>query len=372
MAEITAAQVKELRERTQAGMMECKKALQEANGDMNAAAEILAKKGATKAAGKAGKIAAEGLVNALLSSDGRHGVLVEVNCQTDFVAKGDDFKNLLATASKAALEHRTPDAATLLALNVNGQTLQEQADGCTARSGEKHAVRRVALFETTANGLLRSYIHHGSRIAVMVELTSSNAADPRVVEFADDVAIQVASMSPIYLQKSDVPAEVVSKQREILSALMDKEDADITNEPAAYMKRVEALVVERAQEEGREVADAAAEAKTLVETDEKFRSSLEGFVKAADKVRARPAAQREKILEGKVSKWLNEVVLHDQVSVKESKKTIVQLQGDLAKAVAGTSIVRFARYEVGEGIEKAATKDFATEVAEMAAAANKA
>jgi elongation factor Ts len=371
MAEITAAQVKELRERTQAGMMECKKALQEANGDMSAAAEILAKKGKTKADGKAGKIAAEGLVNALLSSDGRRGVLVEVNCQTDFVAKGDDFKNLLATASKAALEHRTPDAATLLALSVNGQTLQEQADGCTARSGEKHAVRRVALFETTANGLLRSYIHHGSRIAVMVELTSSNAADARVVEFADDVAIQVASMSPIYLQKSDVPAEVVSKQREILSALMDKEDADITNEPAAYMKRVEALVVERAAEENREV-DAAAEAKALVETDEKFRGSLEGFVKAADKVRARPAAQREKILEGKVSKWLNEVVLHDQVSVKESKKTIVQLQGDLAKAVAGTSIVRFARYEVGEGIEKAATKDFATEVAEMAAAANKA
>jgi elongation factor Ts len=372
MAEITAGMVKELRERTQAGMMECKKALQEANGDLKAAAEILAKKGKTKADGKAGKIAAEGLVRALLSGDGRHGVLVEVNCQTDFVAKGDDFKSLLADAATAALEHRTPDAAALLATTFNGKTFQERCDESTVRSGEKHAIRRVTHFEAAPDGLLRSYIHHGSRIAVMVELRSSNTADPRVVEFADDVAIQVASMSPMYLQKSDVPAEVVSKQREILSALMEKEDAEILGEPEAYMKRVEAVVVERAQEEGREVSDATAEAKALVETDDKFRASLETFNKAADKVRARPVAQREKILDGKVAKWLTEVVLLDQASVKESKKTIAALQGDLAKAVANTSVARFARYEVGEGIEKAPSKDFATEVAEMAAAANKA
>ncbi len=371
MAEITAAMVKELRERTQAGMMECKKALQEANGDQAAAAEILAKKGASKAGSKQGKIAAEGLVRALLSADGHHGALVELNCQTDFVAKGDDFKSLLADATTAALEHHAADAAALLALSVNGKTFQERCDELTARSGEKHAIRRVVHFEGGSDSLLRSYIHHGSRIAVVVELRSSNPADARVVEFADDVAIQVASMSPQYLLKSDVPADVVSKQREILSALMDKEDAEIIGEPAAYMKRVEAVVIERAQEEGHELADAAAEAKKLVETDEKFRASLETFVKAADKVRARPAAQREKILDGKVAKWLTEVVLIDQLSVKESKKTIAQLQGDLAKAVANTAIARFARYEVGEGIEKAPSKDFATEVAEMAAAANK-
>ncbi len=371
MADITAGMVKELRERTQAGMMECKKALQEANGDMKAAAEILAKKGKTKADGKAGKIAAEGLVRALLSADGHHGSLVELNCQTDFVAKGDDFKSLLNDAAEAALANHSPDAATLLATSFNGKTFQERCDECTARSGEKHAIRRVAHFEAPANGLLRSYIHHGSRIAVLVELHSSNTSDARVVEFADDVAIQVASMSPMYLLKTDVPADVVAKQREILSALMDKEDAEIIAEPDAFMKRVEVVVMERAQEEGREVSDPAAEARKVVETEEKFRASLEGFVKAADKVRARPAAQREKILDGKVAKWLNEVVLVDQLSVKESKKTIGQLQGDLAKLVAGTAIARFARYEVGEGIEKAPSKDFATEVAEMAAAANK-
>lgn len=371
MANVTAAMVKELRERTQAGMMDCKKALTEAGGDMAKAAEILAKAGKTKADGKQAKVAAQGLASAAISADGRDGVLVEVNCQTDFVAKGDDFRGLLQAATKAALAHKSADAASLLAVSVDGATLQDRCAELTARSGEKHAIRRVTHYAAPANAVLKSYVHHDGSLAVLVEVASSNAGDARVVEFADDVALQVASMSPLYLQKSDVPADVVAKQREILSALMDKEDGEILGEPEAYMKRVEAVVLDRAQEEGREVADAAAEARKLVETDEKFRASLDGFVKAAEKVKARPAVQREKILDGKVSKWLTEVVLLDQVSVKESKKTIGQLQGDLAKSVAGTAVTRFARFKVGEGVEVAPSKDFATEVAEMAAAANK-
>ena len=372
MAEITAAMVKELRERTQAGMMDCKKALQEANGDMAAAVEVLQKKGMTKAAGKAGKVAAEGLVDARISDDGRRGVLVEVNCQTDFVAKGDDFKALLARSADAALAHQTADAAALTAVTVDGKTLQAHADELTARSGEKHAVRRAVHYAAGERSVLKTYIHHGSRIAVLVEVASSNPGDARVAEFADDVALQVASMSPLYLVKTDVAADTVAKQREILSALMDKEDAEIIAEPDAFMKRVEAVVLDRAQEEGRELADATAEARKVVETEEKFQKNLTDFQKAAEKVRGRPAAQREKILDGKVAKWINEATLLEQLSVKESKKTIGQLQSDLAKAVPGTAIVRFARYEVGEGIEKAPTKDFATEVAEMAAAASKA
>jgi elongation factor Ts len=371
MAEITAAMVKELRERTQAGMMDCKKALTEAGGDMAKAAEILAKSGKTKADNKQGKVAAEGLVNALLSADGRVGVLVEVNCQTDFVAKGDDFKSLLHAASNAALAHQTADADALNAVVVDGKTLAERANDLTARSGEKHSVRRVALFRAGDGSMLHSYIHHGSRIAVMVEVASSQATSGAVRGFADDVALQIASMSPRYLQKTEVPGEVVAKQREILSALMEKEDADVINEPAAFMKRVETIVVELAQEEGREVPDAATEARKLLETDEKFRKSFDDFNKAAEKVRARPAAQREKILDGKVAKWVNEVTLLEQISVRDSKKTIAQVQADIAKTVPGTTIARFARFEVGDGIEKAAGKDFATEVAEMAAAANK-
>jgi elongation factor Ts len=372
MAEITAAMVKELRERTQAGMMDCKKALQESGGDMAAAAEILAKKGLTKAANKAGKVAAEGLVHALLSADGRDGVLVEVNCQTDFVAKGDDFKGLLAKAANAALAHRTADAAALNAVVVDGKALQEHADELTARSGEKHAIRRVVHYAAPGTNLLKTYIHHGSRIAVMVEVASSSVGDARVQEFADDIALQVASMSPLYLQKSDVPGDTLSKQREILGALMDKEDAEALAAPEQFVEVIRGKLVEWAREEEREVGDLDAAFNEHMARSEKDAATLDGMRKVAEKVRARPAVQREKILDGKVAKWANEVTLTEQVSVKESKKTIGQLQSELAKAVAGTAVVRFARFEVGEGIEKAPTKDFATEVAEMAAAANKA
>lgn len=371
MAQITAAMVKELRERTQAGMSDCKNALVEADGDMAQAVEILQKKGKAAAGKRAGKIAAEGLVSAVLSADGRTGVAVELNCQTDFVARGDDFKGLLKDLTAAALEHKTESAEALLAVSSGGKTFAERVEEVTARSGEKHAVRRVALLQAGEKSLLSTYVHSNGQIAVLVEVSSSQPGDPRVVEFADDVCLQVASMSPQYLNKSDVPGDVTTKQREVFSALMDKEDAEAAAAPDDFMKRVEAIVLERAQEEGREVADPAAAARELVATDAKFKSSHEGYVKAAEKAKARPAAQKEKILDGKVAKWLTEIVLLDQTSVKESNKTIAKLQGELAGAVADTAVVRFVRFQVGEGIEKAAGKDFATEVAEMAAASQK-
>lgn len=371
MAEITAAMVKELRERTQAGMSDCKKALVEASGDMAQAMEILQKKGKAAAGKRAGKIAAEGLVSAKLSADGRTGVLVELNCQTDFVARGDDFKALLADLAAAALSHETPSAEALLAVSTNGASFADRVENATARSGEKHDVRRVAYIKAGDRSGLSTYVHSNGQIAVVVEVQSSKLDDSRVVEFADDVCLQVASMSPLYLDKSEVPSEVTAKQREVFSALMDKEDAEALAAPDDFMKRVEAIVIERAQEEGRECSDPAAEARELVATDAKFKSSLDGYVKAAEKAKARPAAQREKILDGKVAKWLTEVVLLDQASVKESSKTIAKLQAELAGAVADTAIVRFVRYQVGEGVEKAVAKDFATEVAEMAAASQK-
>lgn len=369
MAEITASMVKELRERTQAGMSDCKNALKEAEGDMARAVEILQKKGILKGQKAAGKIAAEGAVRAALSADGTLGVAVELNCQTDFVARGDDFKSLLADLTAAALAHKTPNAEALLGLDTGGKSFSDRVTEVTARSGEKHAVRRVALFEAAAGSLLHTYVHSNDRIAVLTEVASSDVANAAVKEFAEDVVLQVASMSPQYLVRDDVPADVVAKQREIFSAQMDQEDAAILGEPDAYMERVRLLVIDRAQEEGKELDDPAAEAKRLVTEDAKFKSSLESFEKAAEKLRARPAATREKILDGKVAKWLTEVVLLDQVSVKESSKTLAKIQAEVASRVPGTRVTRFVRYEVGEGIEKAATKDFATEVAEMAAKA---
>ncbi|MBL8603212.1 MAG: elongation factor Ts [Myxococcales bacterium] len=367
MADITASMVKELRERTQAGMADCKNALKEADGDMAKAVEILQKKGILKGMSKQGKIAAEGAVSAAVS--GNVGVALEFNCQTDFVARGDEFKGMLRELTNAALAHKPADVATLEAVSVEGRTFAERINDLTARSGEKHALRRVAVYEAGEGSLLHTYVHSNHRIAVLVELVSSNVGHEAVKEFAEDVALQIASMSPKYLLKSEVPTETVDKQREIFSAQMDQEDAAILAEPDAYLERVRLKVIEDAREAGTEVADPAAEAQRLVTEDAKFKASLEGFVRAADKLKARPAAVRAKILEGKVSKWLTEVVLVDQTSVKESDKTIAKIQSEVAARVPGTAVKRFVRFEVGEGIEKGPAKDFATEVAEMAAQA---
>ncbi len=371
MADITASMVKELRERTQAGMSDCKNALKESDGDMAKAVEILQKKGILKGQSKQGKIAAEGLVSAAISADGRRGVVLELNCQTDFVARGDDFKSALRDLTDAALAHGPADAEALAALSHDGVSFAERLNAMTARSGEKHALRRLAVYSAADNGHLHTYVHSNGRIAVLTEVSSSAPGESRVADFAEDVVLQVASMNPKYLVRSEVPGELVSKQREILSAQMDQEDAAVFAEPAAYVKRVEAVVIETAQEEGKDVGDPAAEAQRLVRDDPKFKASMDKFRKEAEKVQKRPAEVRTKILEGKVNKWLTEVVLLDQNSVKESSKTIAKVQSEAAAAVAGTAIARFVRYEVGEGIEKAAAKDFATEVAEMTAAAAK-
>jgi elongation factor Ts len=297
-------------------------------------------------------------------------VLVEVNCETDFVARGEDFQQLLKLATATALAQ---GLATAEALNAavpadGGPSLGERAAQLTARSGEKHELRRVAF--RASQGVVKGYVHTGARIGVLVDVTSQDARSEKVQALADDLTLQVASMKPLFQQRGDVPQDTIARQREILAAQMVQEDDGAMKEPEAYLARVRQVVVERAQEEGRDPGDDAAveaEARRLVTEDEKFKDSLVGFQREAEKVRNRPAAVREKILEGKVAKWLNEVVLLDQVSIKESKKTVGKLLTEVG--VPGTHLAGYVRFEVGEGVEKAATKDFATEVAEMAAQA---
>jgi elongation factor Ts len=368
MAEITAAMVKELRERTQAGMMECKKALVESGGDLAAAAELLQKKGAIKAGAIAGKkVAADGAIAVGVSADGARGVLVELNCQTDFVARGEDFQALLklATATALAQETSTAEALNSAVPADGGPTLGERAAQLTARSGEKHELRRVALVST--QGVVKGYVHTGARIGVLVALTSSDPRSPKVQDLADELTLQVASMKPLFLHRREVPADTVARQREILSAQLAQEDEATRKEPEAYLARVRQLVVDRAREEDRDPGDDAAveaEAQRLVTEDESFKSSLVNFQREAEKVGNRTAAVRDKILEGRVAKWLTEVVLLDQVSIKESKKTVGKLLSEVG--VPGTELQGFLRFEVGEGVEKAVAKDFATEVAELA------
>ena len=204
---VTAEAVKILRERTGAGMMECKKALVEASGDLDAAAEMMRKSGLTKADKKAGRIAAEGVVVIERSADGKSAVLVEVNCETDFVARENDFQAFSANAGKLALATRTTDVSALLEAKLpDGSTLDDARRALIATIGENISVRRIGLLEAPA--VLGTYLH-GSRIGALVALKSGEEA------VAKDVAMHVAAINPAHLSIADVPAEVVAKEKSI-------------------------------------------------------------------------------------------------------------------------------------------------------------
>ncbi len=350
MAEITASMVKELRERTGAGMMDCKNALVEAGGDTVKALEVIQKKGLAKAVKAAGRIAADGSIVTALTPDGLHGVLVEVNCQTDFVARGDEFKSYANSCAAAAIENAFADVEALNAHSVGGRSLREHAEALTAKSGEKHAVRRMQRFDVSGRGVVASYIHHGARLGVLVEIDAEKGGDPAVKELADEIALQIASMGPKFVRKEDAPKETIEKQREIFIAQMKNEDDETIAAFEDFKRRME--------EEGGEVSD-------------KVKEHLKGLEKKAAGAKARPEAARAKILEGKLNKWLNEMTLLEQASVKDSNKTIKQLVTEFAGKHGRTEIKRFVRFELGEGVDKGPAKDFATEVAEMTAASQK-
>jgi elongation factor Ts len=207
MSTITAEAVKTLRERTGAGMMECKKALVETNGDLDAAAEMMRKTGLAKADKKASRIAAEGVVVIERSADGKAAVIVEVNCETDFVAREKDFQVFAANAGKLALVSRAANVEAVLAAKLaDGTTIDDARRALIAKIGENISVRRVALLESS--GVVGAYLH-GTRIGALVALKSGDEA------VAKDVAMHVAAINPPHLSVADVPAEVVAKEKEI-------------------------------------------------------------------------------------------------------------------------------------------------------------
>lgn len=210
MAQITAALVKELRERTGAGMMDCKKALTAVEGDMDKAIDFLREKGLAAAAKKAGRIAAEGVVGSFVSADGKIGAIVEVNCETDFVAKTDGFKALVEKIAAHIVATKPADVEALLASELDGQTVEALVTASIAKIGEKISVRRFALYEAP-EGVVATYIHGGGKIGVVVELKGGNA------ELGKDVAMHVAAANPSYLERSQVPAAELEHEKEVLS-----------------------------------------------------------------------------------------------------------------------------------------------------------
>ncbi len=303
MAAITASMVGELRAKTDAPMMECKKALTEADGNMEKAEELLRIKLGNKAGKASSRITAEGVGAAYAAGDA--GAMIEVNCETDFVSKNDSFLALVNAAAKLIAEKNPADIAALGALPYEqdgfGPTLEDVRKGLIGKIGENMTFRRFKRF--AGNGKLASYLH-GTRIGVMVEFEGDDTA-------AKDVAMHIAAMKPVSIAASDVPAELIEKERAIAAGKA---------------------------EEDRKAAEAEGK-------------------------KPQPADIVAKRIEGGVQKFLKEVSLHNQPFVKNDKQTVEQM----LKA-ANTTIKGFTLYVVGEGIEKK-VDDFAAEVAAQVAAA---
>ncbi len=286
---VTASLVKELREKTGAGMMDCKKVLTETDGDMEKAIELLRERGIAKAAKKSGRVAAEGLVEAYISEDGKVGAIVEVNSETDFVGKNEEFKTFVKNVAKQIVEKNPKDVEDLLnqeAVFEPGKTVNEALVGKIATIGENLTIRRFARFES--KGLLESYIHGDGKIAVLINMSKGDK------EVAKDLCMQIAAARPEYLNEQAVPAERVEKEKEIL----------------------------------------------------KIQTMNEG----------KPEQIAEKIVQGRIRKFFEEICLVDQVFVKDSNMKVSELlkQKD-------AEVVEFARFEKGEGIEKK-EENFAEEV----------
>ena len=227
MANITPQMVKELREMTQAGMMDCKKALMEAQGDMDKAVEWLREKGLAAAAKKAGRIAAEGVVASYITDDASVGVIVEVNCETDFVAKTDNFISFSRNVAKHIALSNPADVDTLMGqpfVDDPAKTITDLVSDATVSIGEKISIRRFARYALT-NGVVESYIHMGGKIGVLLKVENDNAdtfANPVFHTFYHDVALQIAAAKPLFVRREEVPTEALNKERDILRARKDR------------------------------------------------------------------------------------------------------------------------------------------------------
>ena len=220
---LSASQVKELRDKTGAGMMDCKKALEEANGDYDKAVDILRKKGAAVAAKRAERTANEGLVLTRIYNDGKSAAIIEVNCETDFVAKSDDFVNFANMALEAVVANKPADVDALMSLTVNGKNLAEELNAIIGKIGEKIQVSRFAL-ENLENGVVVDYIHHGSKLGVLITadgVPADKAAD--LTPILKDIAMQIAAMRPLAIYRDEVDKTTIEKEMEIYKELARKE-----------------------------------------------------------------------------------------------------------------------------------------------------
>lgn len=306
MAAISPSMIKELRERTQAGMSDCKSALTESEGDVDKAVEIILKKGIVKAASREGRIATEGEVRTWIDPEGKRGVIVEVNCQTDFVSRGDAFKEFVGLCVDAA--KNLEKGSDLTAQTVNGKSLDVIRQEAIAKTGENTVVRRWDAIEAKApNETVYAYIHMGGKLAVLIRAEAPSAEarkNPDFAAFIENCAMQIAAMNPVVVTKEAITSEMLEKQKEIYAAQL--------------------------KEEGK------------------------------------PEQAWPKIVEGKVAKWFTEVTLLGQDNVwSPDQGTIDKVRTELGKKLGGdVKVHEFVRFGLGEGIQKK-TEDLAEEVAKL-------
>ncbi len=297
----TAKDVMALREKSGAGMLECKKALTDADGDMEKAAELLRERGIAKAVKKEGRIAAEGAVGAYVCEKCGLGVLLEINCESDFVSRGDKFHEIVNSVAKVVAENKPADVDALNACRLGDGTVKDFITNQTAIIGEKISIRRFVIFET--EGKIETYIHMGGKVGVMVEATSFKAGSEETLH---DVALQIAAAKPYYVTETEVPAEILEKEKKIMLVQMQS-DPKNANKPQEIL---------------------------------------------------------EKIVAGKMGKFYQENCLLDQPFVKDDSQKVSQVIG------SKFTVARFARFEMGEGIEKK-SENLQDEVAKQVAAMKK-
>lgn len=306
MGQVDMKAVKELRDRTQAGLNDCRSALVESEGDMDKAVEIILKKGLAKSAKRAGAVAAEGVVQTRVSDDRKSAVVVEVNIQTDFAARNGDFLGFVEKCVDAAMKAQS--GADLLSQPYPGGTgtIEDNRAALVGRLGENITVRRWERL-TVGTGIVTSYVHMGGKIGVLVGAEcNSDATGAKMESFLQDAAMQVAAMAPLYLTAEEIPADAKAAQADIFAGQL-KEEGKI------------------------------------------------------------PEDRWPGVIEGKIVKWAKEICLLQQPSVIEPKKSVDEMRAEAAKAAAGEAkMVPFVRFERGEGIETPQGADFAAEVAAMA------
>ncbi len=283
---ISGADVKKLREMTGAGILDCKNALTEANGDFDKAVEILRKKGASVAAKRAERSANEGVVVTKIWNDGKSGAIVEVNCETDFVANSDDFKNFANEVLEVVVENKPADKDALMNLEIGGVKVADKLNDVIGKIGEKIEISRFAVVETE-NGLVVDYIHHGANLGVMIKACNVAEKTDELETLLKDVAMQIAAMRPLYVKRDEVPAEAIEKEKEIYKEVARKE--------------------------------------------------------------GKPEQILDRIAEGKLNKYFSEVCLLEQTFVKDNTKTVGQLLDEYNKA-HGTNVTieKFYRFHVAD------------------------